>query len=330
MKSMMTVDPKTGMVTGQGTVAQKLLANNMNVNALRTNDTLKYLEWQLYDAAILKAAQLRLNGVGALLSRGLNFSLTNGLGRTVLVTQTASNISDADISMDGVTLGNKDRLEYGLGYLPLPIIHKDYTIDARTLNASRNLGEPMDTSMAELASRKVAERVEKMLFQGASSYTFGGGTIYGLQDFPNRNTGSMAHHWTATSATGATIVQDVINMKQAAISARHFGPYLLFVPVGYETVLDEDFKTYSNVTIRERIMAIEGIEQIIVSDWMTADNIILVQATPDVIRMVTGMAISNVEWATEGNMRFHFKVMTIMVPQIRSDYANRCGVVHYT
>jgi hypothetical protein len=61
---------------------------------------------------------------------------------------------------------------------------------------------------------------------------------------------------------------------------------------------------------------------------LTADNVLLVQMTSDVVRLVRGMGLQNVEWATEGKMITKYKVMTIQVPQIRSDQAGRCGVVH--
>jgi hypothetical protein len=50
--------------------------------------------------------------------------------------------------------------------------------------------------------------------------------------------------------------------------------------------------------------------------------------TSDVVRIVQGMALQNVEWATEGGMISKFKVMTIQVPQIRSDQNGKTGIVH--
>ena len=71
-----------------------------------------------------------------------------------------------------------------------------------------------------------------------------------------------------------------------------------------------------------------GIRGIPVSDTLAADNIIFVEMRPDVVRLVKGMPIQNVEWSSEGGMTTHYKVMTIQVPQIRSDYNGNCGVFH--
>ena len=54
----------------------------------------------------------------------------------------------------------------------------------------------------------------------------------------------------------------------------------------------------------------------------------MIQMTPDVVRLVRGMGLQNVEWGTEGNMITKYKVMTIQVPQIRSDINGKCGIVH--
>jgi hypothetical protein len=40
------------------------------------------------------------------------------------------------------------------------------------------------------------------------------------------------------------------------------------------------------------------------------------------------MAVQNVQWQTEGNFVNKYKVLTIQVPQIRSDDNNACGVLH--
>jgi hypothetical protein len=75
-------------------------------------------------------------------------------------------------------------------------------------------------------------------------------------------------------------------------------------------------------------MKIAGIKGIKVVDTLTADNILLVQMTSDVVRLVRGMGIQSVEWQVEGKFITKYKVMTIQVPQIRSDQAGRSGIVH--
>jgi uncharacterized linocin/CFP29 family protein len=212
--------------------------------------------------------------------------------------------------------------------LPLPIIHVDYEINARVLAASRSLGNPLDTTQAEMATRRVAEKLEDMLFT-STSYTYGGGTIQGYLNATNRNQVTLSQDWDASGKTGPEIIQDVLNMKQASINANHYGPWMLYIPTGYETTLDEDYdSTTPGTTIRERILKISGIQGVKVIDRMTADNVVLVEMNTSTVRLVRGMGIQNVEWNTEGGMVSKFKVMTIQVPQIRADQDGNSGIVH--
>jgi len=337
-----------------GNTAQRLLANGMDPMALRpyigndgkpymtkmignkavavpvSNATLQKDEWLQFDEAVLKAYQNRLVGVKDLYDRNLVYRIGNGLGTTVLEYQTMTDIQGAQVSMDAATRGRKDRPEFDSAYLPLPIVHMDFSFNIRQLTASRSKGSPLDTTMAEQCARKCAEKVEEHLFNGADAYSFGGGTIRGYLDHASRNTGSLNPAWTGSAATGATIVDDVRAMKQAAINDRAFGPYVLYVPTAYETVLDDDYVSGYPKTIRTRILEISGIEDVKVSDTLTAANVVLVQMTSDVIRMVEGLGITVVEWSTEGGMVLNYKVMVIQVPQVRADSEGRSGIQHWS
>jgi len=306
-----------------------------NTNA---SGTLRRDEWKQLDDAILEPSRYRLGGVQDLIDKGLVFNLGNGLGTTVLEWHDVSEAAEAELTMDGVTRTKGDRVVFQHNYLPLPIIHVDYEINARVLAASRNLGNPLDTTMAERAARRILEKQEAMLFTNVD-YAYGEldsrarNKIYSYTNHPDRNQVGFASvpgvHWNDSGSSGKDIVDCVLALKQISISAYHYGPWMLYIPTLYETVIDGDYDVVSpGVTIRERILKIAGISGIKVVDTLTADNVLLVQMTPDVVRLVRGMGLQNVEWATEGGMITKFKVMTIQVPQIRSDQNGKSGIVH--
>ena len=343
-----------GMVLN-GSVAQRLGATGFSAHALRPyigtdgkpyvtqvvngelkavpfigNATLKKDEWKTLDQALLEARQRRMVGISDLESRGLVYNIPNGMGTTVLEWEDISDMNDAEVNMDGQNRAQNDRVEYDLSYLPLPITHKDFTIGARVLESSRTRGLPLDTTQVQLSALKVAEKLESYLFIGSGSYTYGGGTIYGYMTHPDRNTGSLTAHWDDSAATGETMLDDIRAMKQALISARFYGPYGVYVPTNFETALDGDFKAGSDKSIRQRLLEVGGIEFIKVSDFLTADNVIMVQLTSDVVRIVNAMEMTTVEWDQQGGMILNYKVMAIKVPNLRSDQNDRCGVAHYT
>ncbi len=323
----LSLDPN-GSVKAFGSVASRLLANGMNISALRTNDTLRKDEWIQFDTKLIPIFQQRLNGVGDLLNRGLRHDVRNGMGTTVVQWETVDDTRAADLSMDGLTRAQSDAVNYVLQSVPLPITHRDFYINLRALEASRKLGESIDTTNAELAARKVSEKLETTLFLGASAYTFGGGTIRGYLDFPNRNTIDLTTTWTNSGVTGTNILNDVLAMINALHTDRMFGPYILYVPTLYWIKLLEDFKTNSDKSIIMRLREIPFLEEIKVADFLTNANVLLVQMTSDVVDMVVGQQPSTVQWETQGGMLVNFKVMAIMVPRMKADQDGRSGIAH--
>ena len=208
----MTIDLITSdgtAVSAYGSVAEKLLASNMNPSSLRTNAVLRKDEWEQLDTAVVEVARERLNAVGDLVSRGLTYEVGNGMGTTIVQHETVSEMTRAQVTMDGVTRGDNDRVTFSLVSTPLPVIHHDFQISARVLAASRQSGSPLDTTQVEEATRQVAETTEDLLVNGVESgdsKTLGFGssaaTIYGYTDRPNRNTYSTwsrlepcSHYW---------------------------------------------------------------------------------------------------------------------------------------
>jgi uncharacterized linocin/CFP29 family protein len=253
------------------------------------------------------------------------------MGTTVLTWQEMSDALTATISIDPVRKGQNDRPDFKTNHIPIPVIHADYTISERVLQESRMRGNGLDVLDAERAARRVAEQLEDMLFGATSSFTYGGGVIYTYLTHPNRNQVTLTEAWTAGTKTPEEIIADVLAMKQASINDNYYGPWMLYLPTAYETVLDNDYKTTTNaltLTIRQRILQISGIQGITIVDRLPANNVLMVCMQKDVVDLIDGMPMQNVEWDSEGGFIHNYKVMTIQVPRIKKDYAGRSGVIH--
>jgi len=285
-------------------------------------------DWKLLDDAIVKAAKPRLRAVADLRGRGLQFAIPNGMGKTVLETETQSDITEAILSMDGLRKSQEDRPVFELTNLPLPIIHKDFSFSARQVMASRNGGSPLDTTMAELASRRVAEMAEQLLLGVADSYTFGGGTIYGYRNFPYSLPKSLTDP-TSESWAPTTLVNEVLDMRYQSQLSFHYGPWMLYCSAAWDIRMDDDYSALKgDLTLRDRLKKIEGIEDVRTLDYLPDYDILLVQMTNDVVREVVGMDITTVQWESQGGMQLNFKVMAILVPQLRADQNGHSGIVH--
>lgn len=333
-----------------GDVASTLLNNGFDVSSLRpftgkdersyvtvngksklvanAPATLRKDDWIHLDTAIIKAAKPRLRAWGDLMSMGLRYNIPNGMGHTVLQHQDQSDITPATISMDGLRKSESDRPVFDLKNLPLPIIHKDFHFSAREIAASRNGGSPLDTSTAELASRRVAEEAEKLTVGTADSFAYGGGSIYGYVNYPNRLTKSLTDPadggWTP-----AVLVGEVLAMKAQAQAAYHYGPYMLYFSTDWDQYLDDDYSSAKgDNTLRERLAKIDGVQDVKTLDYLPAQSCVLVQMTSNVVRGVVGMNIVTVQWESHGGFLLNFKVMAILVPQLRSDQNDKTGIVH--
>src|SRR5690606_23513867 len=122
--------------------------------------------WVQFDNTVIEIARHRLIGVGDLIERGLTYNVPNAMGVTKIEWERSGDMGPAELSMAGVTEGRNDTMDFDLVSMPLPIIHKDFWINIRKLEASRNGGMPLDTTQAAVCSRKVSERIESMLFLG--------------------------------------------------------------------------------------------------------------------------------------------------------------------
>ena len=329
---------------GGGGIASMLLANGGNSDCLRicaddengdirnnATTTLRKDEWIAMDTALVKAARLRQNLVSMLRARGLRLDLTAlGLSKATLEWETINDLGDAAMDMDAVTDGGNDSLVFELEGLPLPITHKQFSLTLRHLLVSRSGATPLDTASAESAGFVIGEKIEKTFVNGSSSLSYAGRTLYGLTDFPDRNTGSVTADW--ASATAAQILADTLAMMQALIDDRMRGPYAIIVPTDTLTNLNDDYSASgaSISTIKQRLLGIDGIEEVLFNDHLTSGNVVMLQLTPDVCRIVETLPLQTVQWNERGGTIFNYRGWAVTVPQVRSDQNNRCGVAHYS
>jgi uncharacterized linocin/CFP29 family protein len=313
-----------------GPVASRLMQCGWNVNSLRTNDVLRPREWEFYDRTVVEITRAQLIGVADLLARpALRVDLPNAFGITVITWDTMGDMTPANMNMTGLPEGERDRLTFGAGNLPVPITHKDFQINLRTLEASRRGGQPLDTTHAAVATRKVNEMLEQTLFGGAAIVA-GGGTIYGYTNFPSRITGSVTASWALAGTTGAQIIGDVLRMIGAAAAINRFGPFVIYVPVAVWVNLLNDFKANGSDTTLQRILQTPGLEAIRPTTQLTGTNILMVQMTPDTIDYIVGFQPMPIMWETHAGFMLNFKVLAIMVPRLKADANNQTGIVHYS
>jgi uncharacterized linocin/CFP29 family protein len=239
-----------------------------------------------------------------------------------------SDMTKADVNMDGSTAGEEDTVNFDTQATTIPVTHKDFRLNWRRLEAARRLGIALDTAQARIAARIVAETNEDLVLYG-SAVKIGTAVIHGYTTFPSRNSVD-SEQWTAVGKTGSEIVGDVQAMLAAARADNRHGPFVLYIPGEYETRLDDDYApgTSDDRTIRERIMQLSGLSRITVLDRLTNHNVLLVQLDRETADWAEGQGITTLQWDVKGGLQPQYKVMTVGGPRMKSDYDGRCGIVH--
>lgn len=349
---------------GNGTVAARLLTNNMDPNCLRpyfseqdgrpyitanrgtadnpdfyakltANALFRENEWRAIDAAVVDVSKPVLKAVGDLRAAGCVRTL-DGMANPVISYETSTDIPGATISMSGLRRGERDRWDYGIINQPLPIIHKDVSWDLRALAASRRAGTPLDTTWIRKASRRVAEMAEAMLIGNIPAFTFGSvggvsaGAVYGYRTHPNRITKVMTLP-TDPSWTPQLFIDEILDMRQSLTDKFRPGPYVVYLSSSWDKYLDTDYSAaYNGNTLRVQLSKVGKVARVDTLDYLTGYQVLMIQMTSDVVQEVVGMDIRTLQWEEQGGMELCLKVMCILVPQIRTDTDTNIGIAHGT
>ena len=299
--------------------------SGMLTDLIGNANTLRHDEWAEWDTALVDVARERLNAVADLRSRGLVTNL-RGLGTTKSFYEQSSDMLAAEVSLDGETKSNADRLTFSEVGVPVPLFHKDFRIGLRQLEASRTRGEPLSTTQVRVATRLVSDALESAVFNGVPGLTVDGMKLYGYTTHPDRNTVSLAGSGWATES-GRDVTGDVSKLLAAAYADNYFGPFYLYVAKNVWAAIQGDYAAEKTGTFMQRIEQYSDIMAVKAGDFLPASNVVLVQMTSDVVDIAVGQDIVAVE---SDYTRFHtdFKVFAAMAPRIKSDANGNSGVVH--
>ena len=314
--------PAEIMVLSRQTLPQRLLDSALDLNSLRTHALLRKDEWERLDERLVQIFIENINGIADLRNRNLTLDL-GGMGTILSQYEKLSDMDEADIHMAAAVENTQDRSQYSLVSVPVPVISKGFQFDIRHLAASRSLGQALDTTQSETAARKVAEKLEDVLFNG-DTMVMGGTPIYGYLTHPDRNTTTGADWGTASN-----IYTNILDMVGIMHTDRAYGPFVIYLnPVQYTQTLAISSADRDRTELQVAVEGIPSLEDIKISDKVPDGQGVMVNMSRDTTELAIGEDVTNVEWETMGGMASHFRVMTVSVPRVKSDYDGRCGLVH--
>jgi len=345
-------DEKGNYVPERKSIALEVLARRGVYSPVANATSLRKEQWIELDRVVRLVARERLRA-WADLAAANTFGGFDAMARSTLEYEAMSDPGEAVVDMDALTPGRIDSPLFKLRSMPLPIIHSDFWFSERRLAESRSSGSPLDTTMAEACSRRVAEMIEKTVIGvtgGVSGFAYGGqttgvtahdtsgglgaSTVYGYTTFPHRFT--KTNMTVPTGSNPEVTVDNVLAMRSTLYNtAKHYGPFMLYHSTDWDQFLDNDYARLgganANMTLRDRLRKIEGIQDVRRLDFLTSTfTMLLVEMTSGVAQAVTGMDITTVQWESKGGMQKNFKVMAIKVPRLQSDFNGLTGLMHGT
>lgn len=299
---------------------------------IQTNATLRKDEWIDLEDQVIEAARERLVIVEDLRSAGLTYNV-GGLGTLISEWEQASEMTDAEVTMDGETATQKDRQTFRLKGVPIPMVMKDFSIGERMLLASRQRGASLDVTQGTEAARAVARVSESIVFNGANiGASNSAGTSYsipGLTNFAGRATKTISDWSDDANVSPQDIHGEILEMvQQLETDQRRYGPFTLYVPGEYAFRFRQDFKENSDKTLMERVTDEDVIANVRISDTLTDGNAVMVEMNRSVIDLAVASDLTTVQWQSGSGFTNHFKVFAAWAPRLKADYDGRTGILH--
>ena len=298
--------------------------------ATNAGAVLRKNEWQFLDERLVEVARPRLQLINTLQASGQSVNFPEAYSHSIYQYERVSDIDDAVISMSPKSNTGNDRTTVDIVSIPLPIIHKEFSLEAREIAIARKTGQRLPVHMLEYCGRKVAEAAERLVLGTWGSYTYGGQSLFGLTNFPGRNIGAFLNP-TVGGWNPSMLYNSVLQMIQAAHDDFQYGPYNLFYsPALMRFMLQDYTANYAGPNVLGKLQQIPGIANIQQLDYLTGNQLLLVQRDQMTASVLMGMDLRTVQWSTDGGETINFRVMAMMVPLMRTDQLGRSGIVHFT
>lgn len=303
-----------------------------SIDALRAAAPLPDEAQRVIDQEVIQVGLDRLVVVADMLEANMVTDLPNAMSVLQLYHERASKVGHAKRTMTPSARGENQLIDRNGVRTPIYITMDDFSFNIRLLLASQRAGAPLDVAHVGQATRRVNEAIEDAAINGAL-LTVDGDSTPGILNAPNANsvTYKDGESWTHANHSGEDILEDVLDMIEAAHGDKMFGPYNLYINTAYSLKLENDFKAFSSDTIRQRLESIDvggGRKlRVRVADMLGTDRTFLMQMTKDVADVIVGQQPTALSWQDAPGFERFFAIMAITVPRVRDTYTGQSGIV---
>lgn len=291
---------------------------------LNNHTQLSSQEYKEINDAVVNVHRKKATMLPDLRAAGLVDQL-GGLGSMFTEYQNISDMTEAEISMDGETATEEDQRDKGWVPTPVPLISKRFRLNMRKLEASRKMGNDLDTSHAEEASTQVTRKIDSMIF--STNFTYGGSSVNGLIDVVSNSDGDLDQNWDGSLGN---IWGDLNTLAGNLFDKGYEGPMNVYMaPTNYKYFWNpEQQGTIGDTgqTIQEFVEDHPLINKVDYSAGVPANHAVVVQMTSDVIQWKEAETITTVDWESGSGFTRYWMVFSAGAPVIKKDNDGNYGI----
>lgn len=296
------------------------------------NATLREDDFKAIQEGFKDLQRHQLVGISDIQERGLAFS--ESIYKTIVQVHDVSEMEPAEIGLNPTKFDNDDTV-YGTNAVPLPIIHKTFTVPYR----QEGFDYKREKGSTE-AMRQVLEKSDDLVFNGDSniSVVVNGALapVYGYTTQPNRTTGSMSDWSAATTnvlANVSSMWESMVNTNKLGLRAKSL---VLYLPYDFWTPLKDDaFSAKGDRSFEEQILKrYPSIAKIQPTESLTggaSGEAVLVSLEASNVQMAVAQSpIVVPHQKTMPLQGQRFTAYAAWTPFLHEDSNSLTGIVHYS
>lgn len=294
------------------------------------NALLRRYEWEQIDAAVLDVVRAPNVALNDFLRLGLTQRL-DGLGVIVSTYEQLGDMTEANVSMEGIVRGEQDRAPFIPQSIPVPLIHKDFQLSLRHLESSRRGGgETLDTTQARVATRRVQDKVDDIIFNGHGTKVGDTNQIYGLTNKPQRIQKTATECGGGDFGTAGNFYKALNGAIAFLRELGYYGRYGVYIS---STQYAQTNTLVSGTAISERQAAMTQLPEVAFINQahkLNDGEMIVFQLSSDVADLAIAQDVTPVQWEGLGGFMIDFRIFTALTIRVKHDANGNCGIVHVT
>lgn len=285
---------------------------------------------ELIEQAVTQVQRTDLSIVDTFLSAGLTSTLDNWWGIPSLRRRNLGTAGRAHRSMVPDSRGERFVLQEGGTSWPVFCTWANFSFNVRELAIGQRTGSPLDVSHATQATYLDNQAIEDQAINGltdeqGTTITIDGMSAPGLLSSPN--TFSYA---TWTGLSGADIEGEVVDAIES-MRTHHKGPYTLFAPPNYSKTLVSQYTTAYPKTIISQLRELgpwggRNLD-VIISDTLPDDRVVIVAMRPDVLDVTVGQWPVPLSWKDNSGFNTFWNVLACVIFRMFPDSDGNYGVM---